>query len=37
MKINKMDLIQRIVNLNPDQTELTPKELKKYLMIIILT
>ena len=31
MKINKMDLIQRIVNLNPDQTELTPNELKDLL------
>lgn len=31
MKINKMELIQRIVNLNPDQTELTPSELKDLL------
>ena len=31
MKINKMELIQRIVNLCPDQTELTPNELKDLL------
>ena len=31
MKINKMDLIQRIVNLNPYQTELTLNELKDLL------
>lgn len=31
MKINKMELIKRIVNLNPDQTELTPDELKDLL------
>lgn len=31
MKINKMELIKKIVNLCPDQTELTPNELKDLL------